>query len=99
MTESYIEKKVCKWAEDHGIMTFKLGGSGDRGKPDRVFIGGGSIIFAEFKRPGGKLRKNQQRMLDKLMNHGAKCYVFDSVPGAVAGLRTEFLNAADHPPR
>ena len=53
MRESQIEKKVVEWAKAHNWLTYKLGGLGDRGKPDRVFLHQHVVLFMEFKASAG----------------------------------------------
>ncbi len=50
MRESQTEQKVVQWAKNNNWITYKLGGLGDRGKPDRVFLHSGKVVvFIEFK--------------------------------------------------
>lgn len=58
--EAAIERWTCTYARSRGFKALKLNGTGDAGKPDRLFIGPGRKIgFAEFKAPGEKPRKLQ----------------------------------------
>lgn len=51
--ESYIESRAVVLALRHGVISVKLAGTGNRGKPDRMFlIPGGRPLFIEFKSPG-----------------------------------------------
>lgn len=52
MRESAVEKAIVSYAKANGMLTLKLNGSGDRGKPDRWFGYGGRSLFVEIKRPG-----------------------------------------------
>jgi hypothetical protein len=81
MRESHVETKVCAHAETLGWRSIKLNGSGDRGKPDRLFLTGppARIIFVEFKRPGEVAKKLQQwwgRLLTKM---GFAHHVIDNI--------------------
>lgn len=60
--EKFSERKVVAWCKKHGVLTTKLGGQGQRGKPDRVFwLAGGWAVLMEFKREGGRVTKLQLR--------------------------------------
>ena len=47
--EADVENRVCKWAVEQGIMTFKFTPAGRRGWPDRMFLCEGRVAFIEFK--------------------------------------------------
>lgn len=69
--ESHTEIALRKWATRRGWVTYKLGGLGAKGKPDRVFFGPcGVTVLMEFKREkGGRIEKLQEwhkRELDKV---------------------------------
>lgn len=79
-SEASIERAVCARAKACGWLPIKLGGPGDRGKPDRLFIGpGGQVIFAEFKRPGRKPTKLQQWFIGRLRDMQHRAVVIDNV--------------------
>lgn len=85
MKESAVERAVCQRATRRGWLPIKLNGPGDRGKPDRLFVGpGGRYFFAEFKRPGGKVRPLQQWFLDRLSDLGHECHVIDNKESGLA---------------
>lgn len=54
MRESTIEKAVRQFAKDNGCIALKLASEGDRGKPDRLFLKNGKVLFIEFKKDGAK---------------------------------------------
>ena len=68
--ESVVEKKVCVWAVEQGIMTFKFTPTGQRGWPDRMFIYRGRCAFIEFKAEGEPLPPLQAHRLELLHDQG-----------------------------
>jgi hypothetical protein len=69
MLESKLESDCVKLAEGYGVPSIKLNGSGDDGKPDRLFLFPYHAVFMEFKQEGETLRKLQghwKRVIDKL---------------------------------
>ena len=66
MRESQIERPVCRFARDHGILVLKLAGPGLRGQPDRLFLKDGKSAFVEFKRPGQRPTPLQMKWLEDL---------------------------------
>lgn len=78
--ESLIERKVCAYANSRGWIPMKLGGTGDRGKPDRVFAGpGGRTVYIEFKAPGGHVTKLQEWYIERLRERGHEAHIIDNV--------------------
>jgi hypothetical protein len=69
LLESIVEKKVSKWATDHGIMNFKFEHAGNRGWPDRIFIRHGRCVLVEFKAEGLQPRQLQYYRI-ALLNEG-----------------------------
>jgi len=51
----------------------------NRGVPDRVFIKNGNVVWVEFKRQGGELRRQQSLVVNRMINHGAKVFCVDNV--------------------
>ena len=79
MRERDIETAVVSHARANGWSSIKLSGPGDRGKPDRLFLAaGGAVKFVEFKAPGSKPTKLQQRWLNALETLGFDCHVIDN---------------------
>ena len=70
MRESEVECKVVQWAKEHGVISIKLNGPGDVGKPDRLFLHGGKAVFVEFKAPCKRPSLIQQRWLNDLGDAG-----------------------------
>lgn len=75
MKEADIEREVCKYAESCGFMVRKFTSPGIVGVPDRIFIGFGLVFFIEFKALGGKLSAMQEREMNRIREHGVKCFV------------------------
>lgn len=68
--ESFIEEKVCVWAVEQGILTFKFTPIGQRGWPDRMFIYNGRCAFIEFKAEGETIRPLQLHCIELLHDAG-----------------------------
>tara|TARA_R110000764_G_scaffold35204_2_gene78730 strand:+ start:10800 stop:11072 length:273 start_codon:yes stop_codon:yes gene_type:complete len=79
MKESQVEKTIVKWAKDNGIASLKLDGPGDAGKPDRLFLYQGKIVFMEMKATGGRPRKLQIKWLKNLEEQGFTAVWVDDV--------------------
>ena len=84
--ERDIEKKACDLAKAAGWLVFKFVSPSQRGVPDRIFIRQGRIVFIEFKAPGAKPTKLQNRMIERLCVQGCTVYVCDSVESACDAL-------------
>ncbi len=83
MLEAKAERDAVKWAKDRGWITYKLGGLGDRGKADRLFLHCNTIIFMEFKAPGEKPSKLQEWHARQLLRTGYKTYFPTSAEEAI----------------
>lgn len=70
MRESAIEKKICDHAKAKGWLVLKLSGANDRGKPDRMFLRNGQVVFMEIKAPGKTPTALQERWLNSLIDQG-----------------------------
>lgn len=79
MRESVIEKKVTEFAKARGWMSIKLNGQHNRGKPDRMYLKEGNLIFIEFKASGQRPTKLQAKSLSELEAQGFSTHVIDSV--------------------
>ena len=79
LSESAIEKKVCKHAEKLGWQVRKVTCPGRRGFPDRLFYRNAHVFFIEFKAPGKKPRKNQLREIESLRQQRIACFVVDDI--------------------
>lgn len=86
--ERVAERKVCQWADAHGILHNKLNLWGARGMPDRVFwLPGGCPLLMEFKRLDEDLRKLQQARMRRLLKLGYEVETCYSAPLGIAALR------------
>lgn len=91
--EKEIEKKVCKYAESKGILSYKFVSPARRAVPDRIFImQTGFIFFIEFKRKGEKPTVLQYREHERITAQGALVYVVDEIKAGIA-LIDELLQA------
>lgn len=78
MRESHIEKKVVKRAQENGWYCRKFVSPGRRGVCDHYFLKNGFAVFVEFKAPGEKPTKLQEREHKRLRDHGAVVLVIDN---------------------
>lgn len=90
MRESTIERAACKYAKDNGVTVLKLGGPANRGKPDRLFLKDGKILFCEFKAPNKKPTAIQRKWIEDLRAQGFRADWCDNLHTAIA-LITETL--------
>jgi hypothetical protein len=73
--EKHVEKGVVKWAREHGWLAWKLWTFNQVGLPDRLFIHRWpTVVFMEFKRPGGRMGPLQDRIRIELVARGFLCY-------------------------
>lgn len=79
MRESEIEKKVSEYAKAKGWLVYKFVSPSQRGVPDKIFIGGGEIFFIEFKAPGKKPTKLQDKVFNKIRDELFGVYIIDDV--------------------
>jgi Holliday junction resolvase len=80
LRESKIEGKVVKYAQEKGWLVRKYASPGQRGVPDRIFMGaGGRIIFIEFKAPNGVLSKLQEKEIEEMRARGQRVFVIDNI--------------------
>lgn len=79
MRESEIEKKVSEYAKAKDWLVYKFVSPAQRGVPDRVFIRGGKLFFVEFKAPGKKPTKLQDKIFGKIREELFEVYVIDDV--------------------
>ncbi|WP_093802250.1 VRR-NUC domain-containing protein [Streptomyces sp. Wb2n-11] len=83
-SERVIEDYLLAQCRAHGFLCWKFVSPARGGVPDRIIVARGRIVFVEVKRPGGRLRKLQQRTHAKLRRHGAEVHVVDDKPGVDA---------------
>lgn len=86
VTERQIENTLVSSVKSAGGACLKWASPSQRGVPDRIcLLPGGRVVFAECKRPGGRLTQLQARMLERLAGLGFTAAVVDS-PEAVQSL-------------
>ncbi|MFD7541258.1 MULTISPECIES: VRR-NUC domain-containing protein [unclassified Streptomyces] len=86
LRERDIEGYLLDQCRAHGFLCLKFVSPARGGVPDRLVVAQGRIVFVEVKRPGGRLRKLQQRTHVKLRRHGAEVQVVDDKPSVDAFL-------------
>lgn len=84
MLESKIEKQCCLYAEKRGWWQTKIEKASVRGFPDRLFIKDGETVYVEFKNEKGRLSADQERIIAKMREQGARVYVISSLESAYA---------------
>ena len=87
-----VETPTVRWARAKGIIVLKLNLIGNTGWPDRLFLYGGQVVFIEFKRPGGKLARNQPQRVATLRDAGFIVGVFDNADKAISFLDSTFFS-------
>lgn len=78
MRESVVEKYFRQRGEEHGYLCFKFISPSNNGVPDRLVIGHGLTFFVELKAPGKKPRVLQEKVFERMRQHGATVYVIDT---------------------
>ena len=80
MKESTIERAVASYAKARGWEYRKQSGPGHRGKLVKYFFRPvRELVFVEFKAPGEKPSKLQQREIRLLRLAGFEAYVINSI--------------------
>lgn len=80
--EAKVERASVRYARSTGWRPFKWASPGHRGVPDRVFFRKGRFVAIEFKQPGGRTTKLQDRIIAQLQEEGFEAYVVDSIEDA-----------------
>lgn len=81
MLEKDIEKKLVRWAKEHGGVAYKFISPGNSGVPDRIVIfPNRPPIFVELKNEDGQLTKLQAKQITRLRALGQEAVV---VKGAI----------------
>lgn len=84
MLEKDIEKKVCDYAKEKGLLVYKFTSPARAAVPDRLFITpGGVVFFIEFKAPGKKPTPAQSREHERLRGHDVAVFVVDDVEDGI----------------
>ena len=76
--ENDIEKYLVRQIKSIGALCYKFTSPGTRGVPDRIIVYRGNVFFAELKRPGGKPRKYQLKVMEKFNDQMMPIFVIDS---------------------
>ena len=77
MKENQLELADIKLAEVAGWEAFKGISTSTTGTGDRIFIQGGLCFFVERKKPGKKLKANQEAFKRRMDKAGTPCYKTD----------------------
>lgn len=72
--EAYLKRKVTA----QGGLCMKFVSPGLSGVPDRIVVLNGQIVFVEMKKPGGRPRPLQVRVINLLRNQGCQVEVIDT---------------------
>ena len=91
MLESDVESAVTTYAKSQGCVTYKLNGAGERGKPDRLILRNGEVLFLELKRPGQKPTLLQWHHIRKLRAQGFAAEWANTVPSALKHINEHLL--------
>lgn len=75
--EGFLKRKVTA----RGGLCMKFVSPGLSGVPDRIMVLNGQIVFVEMKKPGGRPRPLQVRVINLLRNQGCWVEVIDSKDG------------------
>lgn len=81
MLEHDVEAHLLARCPQMGFLCMKFTSPGRAGVPDRVFVTPMGTVFVETKRPGGRLRRLQEEVIEKMRRAGAEVYVVDTVAG------------------
>jgi hypothetical protein len=80
LTEAVIERSVCDYAKERGLLVYKFTSPERAAVPDRMMITPkGTVFFVEFKREGVKATVPQMREHERLRAQGVTVFVVDSV--------------------
>ena len=84
IAERDVEKTLIRQVGKGGGLCLKFISPGWSGAPDRLCLWpGGRVMFAELKRPGGKMRPLQERRKKQLEELGFEVALIDSKGAAV----------------
>lgn len=76
--ENDIEKYLVRQVKLIGALCYKFTSPGTRGVPDRIILYSGCVFFVELKRPGGKPRKEQLKIMEKFNDQMMPIFIIDS---------------------
>lgn len=79
MLEKIIERAVCAYARECGMLVYKFTSPERAAVPDRMLVTPkGTVFFIEFKAEGKKPTPAQTREHDRLRGHKVMVFVVDS---------------------
>lgn len=81
-SESDIEQKHRRDAEANGWFVEKIMRTSRNGFPDRFYAKNGRVVLIEWKKPGGRLSKQQELRHAELRAAGVEVYTVDNVDEA-----------------
>jgi hypothetical protein len=87
--EAEIEQKHCKLARGAGWVVEKILRTGRNGFPDRFYAKDGRVVLIEWKRPRGRVTKQQLLRHKELRDAGVECHVVYSLAQAELVLRLD----------
>jgi hypothetical protein len=87
--EAEIEEKHRKLARSAGWVVEKIVRTGRGGFPDRFYARAGRVVLMEFKRPRGRVTKQQLLRHKELRDAGVECHVVYSLAQAELVLRLD----------
>jgi hypothetical protein len=73
--ETDIEQKHRELAMRHGWFVEKIERTTRGGFPDRFYAKAGRVVLVEWKRPGGRLSRQQELRIEQLRTAGVEVYV------------------------
>ncbi|MBO5435365.1 VRR-NUC domain-containing protein [bacterium] len=81
--ENVVETYLLKQSKLRDYLCYKFISPSNNGVPDRILIGHGLVVFVETKRPKGVPRKLQEKIIEKMRQHGASVFVIDDKEGVL----------------
>jgi hypothetical protein len=87
--EVEIEEEHCKLARKAGWVVDKIMKTGRGGFPDRFYAREGRVVLIEFKRPKGRITKQQLLRHRELRDAGLEVHVVYSLAQAELVLRLD----------
>ncbi len=81
MLEHEIEAHLLVRCREVGFLCMKFTSPGRAGVPDRVVVTPAGTVFVETKRPGGRLRRLQEEVTEKMRRADAEVRGVGTVAG------------------
>lgn len=79
MIEPRIEVHLLARCRQAGFLCWKFTSPGHAGVPDRIVITPVATVFVEVKRPGSRLRRQQEAVVGRMRRAGAVVDVVDTI--------------------